>query len=288
MRVHLLVNYHRKDALEAAAGAASELQKRGAQVAADSESARRLNLPPAQDIVFAEADLVITFGGDGTLIRAAGLCSEKGTPILGVYYGRFGFVTQCQSAELISCLDAIFDKTAHVEDRMMLKTDLLRGGKTVSTLHSLNETVLQREVTSRMMIFEVNVDGNPLTRYPADGVLIATPTGSTGYNLSSGGPILHPRVQALILTAISPHTLSARPLVLQGESVVEFSVRTEGDAVLSTDGAVRLHLLSGDVVRISRSPRVTRLVSIGKDDFLVKLSERLLWSHRIMEDGHQR
>jgi len=128
-----------------------------------------------------------------------------------------------------------------------------------------------------MMIFEVRVDGNPLTRYPADGVLIATATGSTGYNLSSGGPILHPRVQAMILTAISPPHLSARPLVLQAESVVEFSVRTEGDAVLSTDGHVRLHLLTGDIVRVSRSARLTRLVSIGKDDFLVKLSERLLW-----------
>lgn len=283
MRVHLLVNYHRPDALKAAEGAANELKTRGMEVAADVESSRRLNLSAVPDISFGDADLAITFGGDGTLIRAAGLCAERGTPILGVYYGRFGFVTQCQSAELPSCLDAIFSDTAQVEERMMLQTDLLRGGKVVTTLHSLNETVLQREVTSRMMIFEVNVDGNPLTRYPADGVLIATATGSTGYNLSSGGPILHPRVEAMILTAISPHTLSARPLVLRADSVVEFSVRTEGDAVLSTDGSVRLHLLSGDVVRISKSPRVTRLVSIGKDDFLMKLSERLLWSRRIME-----
>lgn len=284
MRVHLLVNYHRPDALEAAAGAARELKKRGATVAADPETARRLDLEPAHDHDFADADLAITFGGDGTLIRAASLCSEKGTPILGVYYGRFGFVTQCQSQELPDCLDSVLDKTAQIEERMMLQTDLVRNGKVVSTLHSLNETVLQREVTSRMMIFEVKVDGNPLTRYPADGVLVASATGSTGYNLSSGGPILHPGVQALVLTAISPHTLSARPLVLKADSVVEFSVRTEGDAVLSTDGYVRLHLLSGDTVRVSRSPRVTRLVSIGKDDFLVKLSERLLWSYRIMED----
>lgn len=283
MRVHLLVNYHRPDALKAASSAATELKKRGAEVAADPETARRLNLSPAPDVSFADADIVITFGGDGTLIRAAGLCSEKGTPILGVYYGRFGFVTQCQSTQLPECLDAIFDNTAPIEDRMMLQTDLLRGGKPITTLHSLNETVLQREVTSRMMIFEVRVDGNPLTRYPADGVLVSTATGSTGYNLSSGGPILHPRVEAMILTAISPHTLSARPLVLRAESEVEFSVRTEGDAVLSTDGYVRLHLLSGDIVRVSRSPRITRLISIGNDDFLVKLSERLLWSRRIME-----
>lgn len=277
------MNYRRQDALQAASSAASELVKRGSEVAADSETARRLGIAATSDIAFADADLVITFGGDGTLIRAAGLCSEKGTPILGVYYGRFGFVTQCQSADLHSCLDAIFDSTHLIEERMMLQTDLLRGGKPVTTLHSLNETVLQREVTSRMMIFEVRVDGSHLTRYPADGVLIATATGSTGYNLSSGGPLLHPKVEAMILTAISPHTLSARPLVLKADSSVEFSVSTEGDAVLSTDGHVRLHLLSGDVVRISRSPRVTRLVSIGKDDFLVKLSERLLWSRRIME-----
>lgn len=277
------MNYHRPDALQAASSAATELKKRGAVIGADPETAKRLNLESVPDISFADADLVITFGGDGTLIRAAGLCSEKGTQILGVYYGRFGFVTQCQSTDLPSCLDAIFDKTAHVENRMMLQTDLLRGGKPVTTLHCLNETALQREVTSRMMIFDVKVDGNPLTRYPADGVLIATATGSTGYNLSSGGPVLHPRVEAMILTAISPHTLSARPLVLHADSSVEFSVRTEGDAVLSTDGHVRLHLLSGDVVRIGRSPRVTRLVSIGKDDFLVKLSQRLLWSRRIME-----
>lgn len=283
MRVHLLVNYHRPDALQAASAAIKQLEQRNASVAADPESARRLSIPPVPDISFADADLVVTFGGDGTLIRAAGLCSEKGTPILGVYYGRFGFVTQCQSADLASCLEAIFKDKANIEERMMLQTDLLRGGKPVTTLHSLNETVLQREVTSRMMIFEVRVDSNPLTRYPADGVLVATATGSTGYNLSSGGPILHPHVQAMILTAISPHTLSARPLVLRADSSVEFSVRTEGDAVLSTDGYVRLHLLSGDVVRISRSPRVTRLISIGKDDFLVKLSDRLLWSRRIME-----
>jgi NAD+ kinase len=277
------VNYHRPDALKAAGEAANELKERGAEVAADPESARRLNLSPVPDVSFGDADLAITFGGDGTLIRAASLCAERGTPILGVYYGRFGFVTQCQSSELGSCMEAFFAGNAQMEDRMMLQTDLLRGGKVVTTLHSLNETVLQREVTSRMMIFEVRVDDNPLTRYPADGVLIATATGSTGYNLSSGGPILHPRVEAMILTAISPHTLSARPLVLQADSVVEFSVRTEGDAVLSTDGYVRLHLLSGDVVRISKSPRKTCLVSIGKDDFLVKLSERLLWSRRIME-----
>lgn len=286
MRVHLLVNYLRPDALEAASAAANELAARNCEVAADAETAKRLKVPIVPDTALADADLVITFGGDGTLIRAASLCSEKGTPILGVYYGRFGFVTQCMAEDVAACIEAVLDGSVKIEERMMLQTELLRASKPVSTLHSLNEMVLQREVTSRMMIFEVKVDGNPLTRYPADGVLIATSTGSTGYNLSCNGPILHPGVHALILTAIAPHTLSARPLVLRPESVVEFSVRTAGDAVLSTDGQVRLHLLSGDMVRVRKSPRVTRLVSLGHDDFLMKLSKRLLWSQRIMEDGN--
>lgn len=284
MRVHLLVNYQRADALAAATEVANDLKKKHVQVAADPESAKRLGLDPVEDSAIAEADTVITFGGDGTLIRAANLCSEKGTPILGVYYGRFGFVTQCQGMELSDCLEAVIAGEAAVEERMMLQTELLRAGKPVTTLHCLNETVLQREVTSRMMIFEVHVDGNALTRYPADGVMVSTPTGSTGYNLSAGGPIVDPRVQGLVLTAIAPHTLSSRPMVLRPDSVVEFSLITEGDAVLSTDGHVRLHLLTGDVVRMRRSPRVTRLVSIGKDDFLAKLAERMFWSQRLAGD----
>lgn len=285
MRVHLLANFNRSDALDAARSAAAEMIAKGVEVYADAESAKRLELSPIDDAVFADADLVVTFGGDGTLIRAANLCSEKGTPILGVYYGRFGFVTQCQGLEVGDCLSAIFDGAAAIESRMMLQTELMRGGKPVTTLHCLNETVLQREVTSRMMIFDVHVDGHPLTRYPADGVMVSTPTGSTGYNLSAGGPIVDPRVQALVLTAIAPHTLSARTLILEPDSVVEFSLITDGDAVLSTDGQVRLHLLSGDKVRMRRSPRQTRLVSIGKDDFLVKLGERMFWSQRMQGDS---
>lgn len=225
---------------------------------------------------------MICFGGDGTLIRAADMCSEFGTPILGVYYGRFGFVTQCQGTELGSCLSEFFDGKARFEDRMMLQTELLRGGQVVATLHALNEMALQRAVTARMMVFSVEVDGHFLTSYPADGIIIATPTGSTAYNLSAGGPILDPQVHAIILTAIAPHTLSARPLVLRPDSQVQMTVKTTGDAILSSDGQTRLHLLSGDSVRVTRSPRVTRLMSVDQDDFLTKLGERLFWSQSLL------
>lgn len=224
------------------------------------------------------ADLVITFGGDGTLIRAAHLCSKSGTPILGVYYGRFGFVTQCLPSETGAALSQFLDGKAHIEDRMMVQTELWREDRSVATLHSLNEAVVQRSATTRMLTFEVKVNGRLLSRYPSDGVMVATPTGSTAYNLSAGGPIVDPGMHALVITAIMPHTLSARSLVLRPEAVVQIRVETRGDAVLSCDGQSRLHLLSGDTVRVTKSDRVTRLVRVDEADFLDKLSDRLEWS----------
>jgi NAD+ kinase len=132
-----------------------------------------------------------------------------------------------------------------------------------------------------MMTFRVEVDGNRLTSYPADGVMVVTPTGSTAYNLSAGGPILDPKVQAMVLTAIAPHTLSARPLVLSPDSEIRLEVTADGEAVLSADAQTRLHLLSNDEIRVTKSPRVTNLLSVDKNDFLNKLAERLLWSQSI-------
>lgn len=280
MRIHLFVNALRTDALEAARDTVGFLQSKQADIAASPEAAEILGVPPVLTEDLGGADLVITFGGDGTLIRAANVCSERGTPILGVYYGRFGFVTQCSGDEIRACLTEFIEGKAVIEERMMLQTELLRSGQEVATLHSLNEMSLQRDAAARMMTFRVVVDDHVLTKYPADGVMIATPTGSTGYSLSAGGPVVDPKVQALLLTAIAPHTLSARPLVLSPDSKIEIDLETEGDSILSGDGQTRLHLLSGDCVRVTRSPRVTRLVSIDKDDFLIKLSGRLLWGRR--------
>jgi NAD+ kinase len=282
VRIHLVVNPARADAVVGAKEAIKWLNARSVAIACDSESAEILGLPTLPWEELGQADLVACFGGDGTLIRAAEICSEFGTPILGVYFGRFGFVTQCDPHEVKACLSVYLEGQAVFEERMMIQVDLLRGNQPITTLHLLNEMALQREVSTRMLVFSIEVDGNKLTSYPADGVLVSTPTGSTAYNLSAGGPILDPNVQALILTAMAPHTLSARPLVLRPDSVVRVTIQTEGDAVLSADGQKRLHLLSGDVVQVTRSARVTKLLRVDPHDFLLKLSERLFWSFSIM------
>ncbi len=286
MRIHLVVNYHRPDALEAAVDAAKWMKDRGVTVAVEPESGRFLKLPIVPSDEVGDGDLVIAFGGDGTLIRAAHLCSETGTPVLGVYYGRFGFVTQCKQGEIGACISAFLDGKSIIESRMMIQGQLVRGGAPVASIHALNEIVLQRAVTARMMTFRVTVDNHLLTSYPADGVMVSTPTGSTAYNLSAGGPILDPNVQALMLTAIAPHTLNSRTLILRPDSEIKLEVLSDGDAVLSADGQTRLHLLSGDEVHVQKSPRVTNLISVEQDDFLIKLGERLLWSQGLIGEPH--
>jgi NAD+ kinase len=280
LQINLLVNTHRIDAIEAAKNTATFLKERRVLVGSERESASLIGAEPISSDKIGKADLVITFGGDGTLIRGAHLCSAHGTPILGVFFGRFGFVTQVDPNELGAVLSIFFDGAAKVQERLMLQTELFRHGKLVATLHSLNEAVLQRAATTRMLHFEVTIDGHHLNSYPADGVLVSTPTGSTGYNLSAGGPIVDPGADCLVLTAITPHTLSYRPLVLGSNSVIELKIDTRGDAILSCDGQSRLEMLSGDSVRVTKSSRVTRLITVDDQDFLHKLTDRLFWTRR--------
>ncbi len=254
------------------------MQERGIEAAVEAEVGSFFDLPSVPSSKVGDASLVVAFGGDGTLIRAAHLCAAAGTPILGVYFGRFGFVTQCTFSELGACLSAFIDGKARLETRMMVRADLLRAGQAVAAQHALNEIVLQRSVTSRMMTFSVQIDDRRLTAYPADGIMLSTPTGSTGYNLSAGGPIVDPNVQALLMTALAPHTLSARTLVLRPDSIIRLKVISGGDSVLSADGQSRLHLLEGDEIVVTRSDLTTKLVSVEQDDFLMKLGERLFWS----------
>lgn len=275
MRVHIVGNVYRSDALAAVVQTALWLNEIGVDVAVDSDTGRHVAIPVVSTAEFGNTDLAVAFGGDGTLIRTAHLCAVTGAPILGVYFGRFGFVTQCTRENVQTCIKATLDGKGTLESRMMLQADLVRSGQSIAEIHALNEIVLQRDITARMMTFAVAVDGHSLTSYPADGVMVSTPTGSTGYNLSAGGPIMDPQVEALVLTAIAPHTLSSRTMILKSNSMIHLTVGSRGDAVLSADGQTRLHILSGDEVWVTKSSRVTNLVTVDKNDFLVKLGQRL-------------
>lgn len=272
------MNGHRPDAVEAARETAAWLREKEIKIGAEPDTAKLLGVDSVSLDEIPQGKMVVSFGGDGTLIRAAHLCSRRGTPVLGVYFGRFGFVTQVVPNETIAAIRSYLDGEAQLDERTMVRAELKRQDRTVATLHSLNEITVQRSTNTRMLTFDVSVNGRQVARYPADGVLVATPTGSTAYNLSAGGPVIDPDLDAMVLTPIMPHTLSTRPLVLPATSSIDIDIESRGDAVLSCDGQSRLHMLSGDSVTVARSERTTRLVSINPHDFLDKLSERLLWS----------
>lgn len=284
MRVNFVANIHRADALDAAVSTGCWLVEKGHEVFVDTETGRHLSLPTVSNDLFAQADLVVAFGGDGTLIRAAHLCAAHGTPILGVYYGRFGFVTQCTRQLSKECISKFLAGEIAVESRMMIEAELIRNDRVIANVLALNEIVLQRSTTARMMTFGVSVNGRRLTRYPADGVIVTTPTGSTAYNLSAGGPIMDPSVQAINITPIAPHTLTSRSLILNSDSTVRLEVQNVEEAVLSADGQNRLHILGGDQVVARRSDRVTNLVTVSADDFLTKLGQRVFSGGELLGD----
>ncbi|MEJ5171337.1 MAG: NAD(+)/NADH kinase, partial [Fimbriimonadales bacterium] len=201
MKIHLVANPGREDAIAAARELCERLTAEGHELAVEGDSAHLIPCPVLDAPEIGIADLMVSFGGDGTLIKAAELCSAHGTPILGVAYGTFGFVTQCHPTQVEQAISAFARGELEIEERMMLQADLVRGGRTIASFHALNEVVVQRSATDRMMVFRVIVDGERMTSYPADGVLLATPTGSTAYNLSAGGPIVDPSVQAFVMTA---------------------------------------------------------------------------------------
>lgn len=284
MQVHLVVNSFRPAALEAAQRVVQRLRADGVLLGTERDTAEALGLPAVPTAEFGNADLIVSIGGDGTLLRAAHFVSAMGTPILGVNFGRFGFVCAFEPEEAEGAILAALKGEMQTQKRMMSQTELIRDGKVVATLHSLNETVVQRSAMTRILEFRVRVDGTELARYPADGVMVATPTGSTAYSLSAGGPIVHPAVPCLIFAAIMPHTLNARPMVLDAQATVEVSVETRGDAVLACDGHSRLTLLNEDVIRVRRSPRVTRLVVPTPDNFMEKVAQRLSLYQRHWEE----
>lgn len=284
MRIHLVANPSREDAIAAAQELCQRLASQGHELAVEADSAHLIPCPRLDVPELGKADLMVSFGGDGTLIKAAEICSAHGTPILGVAYGTFGFVTQCHPTQVELAIDAFARGELETEERMMLQADLVRGGHAIASFHALNEVVVQRSTTDRMMVFRVVVDGEKMTSYPADGVLLATPTGSTAYNLSAGGPIVDPSVNAFVMTALAPHSLSSRSLVFRPDAVVELNVVSRGDAVLTTDGRTRMHILVGDCVRVTRSSRTTKLVRIDSRDFVRKLNALLFWSHSIWRE----
>lgn len=218
-------------------------------------------------------ELALVIGGDGTILRAAEITHASGTPVLGVNLGHVGFLAEAEYDDVESTIEAIVHRRYTTEDRLTLEVTVHRDGEVVMSTFALNEASVEKAARERMLEVVVEVDGRPLSRWGCDGVVCATPTGSTAYNFSAGGPIVWPGVEALLLVPISAHALFARPLVVAPTSVlaVEVLARTEGAGVLWCDGRRAVDLPPGARIEVRRGPRPVRLVRLHQAPFTDRL-----------------
>lgn len=262
---------------------ATWLRDRGMTVRADPECAGYLDAPAESRQSLAETvDLLIVLGGDGTLLSVARTTGTRPVPILGVNLGRLGFLTEVNVDELFPALEKVLSGDTRIEQRMRLDVRVLRGGSELGAFQALNDAVITKTALSRMIDLDAWADGAHVTTYHADGLILATPTGSTAYSLSAGGPLLLPGLDAIVLTPICPHSLTQRPLVLPRSCEVEIVVQSGNsqDVALTVDGQEGLPLSDQDRVRVRAS---THPVSIVGSPFRTRyeiLHEKLRWGER--------
>ena len=225
-----------------------------------------------------KADVLLVLGGDGTMLNAARLAGERGIPILGVNMGGLGFLTEVLLENLYPSLERVFANDYVLDERLMLKTHVHRHGETVARGVVLNDVVISKGTLARMIELKIALQGQFVTNLRGDGLIISTPTGSTAYSLSAGGPIINPAVQSLILTPICPHTLTHRPLIVPANAEIEVVLTSKDDGAMATlDGQVGVAMSQGDTVEIKASEHLTRLIRFPESSYYEVLREKLKW-----------
>jgi NAD+ kinase len=261
------------------------LRDHGAEVVCDSETGDCIGAITGQTLrreqLPACSDLLIVLGGDGTLLSAARLVADRQVPILPVNLGGLGFLTTVPLDDLYTILEEIFSGKNRMSERVMLEAQIVRGGSIIRRQIALNDAVLNKAALARIMDVALHVDGEYVTTYKADGLILSTPTGSTAYSLSAGGPIVYPTVEAFVVTPICPHTLTNRPLVIPDTAKIEIDFQAEDDAVfLTLDGQIGIELVNGDQIVVRKASEKLRLVLPSKKTYFQVLRNKLKWGER--------
>lgn len=233
----------------------------------------------AREVLATESDLIVVLGGDGTLLAAARLLEGRDVPVLGINHGGLGFLTAVRLEELYDDLQAVLAGNYSSDSRMMIDASIVRKGKTVASQRALNDVVINKGTPARIIEVEARVDGQYVSSFRADGIILSTPTGSTAYNMSAGGPIVHPAMDAILLTPICSHTLTNRPIVLPPSVrvVVTLNSGNEPGVFATVDGQVGIPMEAEDVLSVGISDSRVRLIApVGKDYFDV-LRGKLKW-----------
>lgn len=221
-------------------------------------------------------DVALTLGGDGTLLNTARIVSPQSIPLCGINMGQLGFLTEIEIPELKGCLDKVIAQQYTISERTMLLVEVKRNSQTKYTSHALNDVVISKGGFSRLIKIKLYVEDVLTAQYPSDGVIIATSTGSTGYSLSAGGPIVNPNLRVFVVTPICPHTLNARPLIISENEKIKIDIQaTHDDITLTVDGQKVYNLQPDDIVRIGRAPFRAKFVKVNSRSYYEMLQSKL-------------
>ena len=284
----ILANPRKRRAIDVLRRIMERAEGLGLSVVADEATAHILpdlrGMPVPE--VFEGADMVMALGGDGTMLRVVRELAGRDIPVIGVNVGSLGFLTSVSEDNLERALLCISKGEFEVEESTVLEAGILRSGSCVGSYHGINDIVVARGASSRVIAVDLSIDGDEVTTYVCDGLIVSTPAGSTGYCLSAGGPILVPSAQAFVISLICPHTLSSRPLVVCDTCTIKIVVRDPGEDVLvSADGQVGMSLREADEVSITRSSRKARFVHLPEHSYFSVLRQKLNWRGSSMKQG---
>ncbi|PIP41005.1 NAD(+) kinase [Candidatus Desantisbacteria bacterium CG_4_8_14_3_um_filter_40_12] len=286
MKIGLIINIKRPDVFRVAREVISFLTKNGEhRLVMDMEAATAMSYEKlgVDSIEMQRVDLILAMGGDGTLLHTVRMIEGKSIPILGINLGSLGFLTEVTEEGLYSALTNILLGHYQIEKRMMLSIKIIRQTATLTTFKALNEAVVAESEIARMVNLKVFIDAEYLTTYRADGLIISTPTGSTGYSLAAGGTIVVPRMKVLMLTPVCPHTLTARPMIIPENSKIIIEIISSGQSILTIDGQQTYSLEFADKIEIERAEEEICLIKPQQCGFYEVLRNKLKWGGGIMD-----
>jgi NAD+ kinase len=283
--VGLVVNYEKEKTRETACRIIDWLNSKKLKVCIEENMGKKIGkqeLDCPIEKFLKKVDLIISLGGDGTLLRAARLAAAENIPVFGVNLGGLGFLTQIGIDDLEKSLEKLYQEKYFLDERMMLTCSVERRGKEVKKFTALNDVVIGKGAFARIISLATYVNNNYVITYSVDGLIVSTSTGSTAYSLSAGGPIVKPSINSMILTPICPHTLSARPFIISEDDQVKITLEVNEEKVMVTiDGQEGFALKPNDEVIIKKSDHKARLITFKEKSFYAILREKLRWSGQI-------
>lgn len=280
-KIGIVANTSKPNWLETARSIAEFLAGRGVDVVIEPQEAASALFPdrmPPEKGTLVDSDMVLSLGGDGTFLKAVRLVGERDVPIVGVNLGGLGFLAGFSAEDFIPSLSRILAGDYRIDERMTVQASLTRQGETIRTERALNDVVINMTGVSRLAILRTSIDDEYLTTYEADGLIVATPTGSTAYSLSAGGPIVDPSLEALVLTPICPHSLSNRPILVPPHRAIRVCpLKIPEGAVVTVDGQTAFDLFYGDVLTVEKSDKNVKLITTNEASYFEILRSKLGW-----------